>query len=461
MKNKIKKIHFVGIGGSGMSGIAEVMKTLGFTITGSDKAKSDSIDSLKKIGIKIFSEHNKNNIKEVDTVVFSNAIPRTNPEIIEAKKNKIPIISRAEMLSELMRFKRGIAVAGTHGKTTTTSLIASILTEAKIDPTYVIGGKLNSMLKNARLGKGDVIVVEADESDASFLHLNPINTVVTNIDKDHLENYQGDFERMKQTYIDFIHQAPFYENIFLCVDDKNLKSIFPKIHRPIVTYGISKESQIRAIDITYEGRKVKFKVIDKKYTKKIFSVSINFPGIHFVRNALAAIAVGLEYKVSIEAIKNALIKFEGVKRRFEVYSNVYKNKKNFTVIDDYGHHPTEIEAVIKATKKAYPRQDINLVFQPHRYTRTKDCFNELIRVLQLPKQVFLFDIYSAGESKLKKISSSNIIRAIKANKKNKATYLKNFSEAEKIIVNKTENNSIVLIMGAGNVSNFVNSFLKK
>ena len=324
MKNKIKKIHFVGIGGSGMSGIAEVMKTLGFTITGSDKATSDSIDSLKKIGIKIFSEHNKNNIKEVDTVVFSNAIPRTNPEIIEAKKNKIPIISRAEMLSELMRFKRGIAVAGTHGKTTTTSLIASILTEAKIDPTYVIGGKLNSMLKNARLGKGDVIVVEADESDASFLHLNPINTVVTNIDKDHLENYQGDFERMKQTYIDFIHQAPFYENIFLCIDDKNLKSIFPKIHRPIVTYGISKESQIRAIDITYEGRKVKFKVIDKKYTKKIFSVSINFPGIHFVRNALAAIAVGLEYKVSIEAIKNALIKFEGVKRRFEVYSNVYK-----------------------------------------------------------------------------------------------------------------------------------------
>ena len=222
MKNKIKKIHFVGIGGSGMSGIAEVMKTLGFTITGSDKATSDSIDSLKKIGIKIFSEHNKNNIKKVDTVVFSNAIPRTNPEIIEAKKNKIPIISRAEMLSELMRFKRGIAVAGTHGKTTTTSLIASILSEAKIDPTYVIGGKLNSMLKNARLGKGDVIVVEADESDASFLHLNPINTVVTNIDKDHLENYQGDFERMKQTYIDFIHQAPFYENIFLCIDDKNL-----------------------------------------------------------------------------------------------------------------------------------------------------------------------------------------------------------------------------------------------
>jgi len=365
------------------------------------------------------------------------------------------------MLSELMRFKRGIAVAGTHGKTTTTSLIASILTEAKIDPTYVIGGKLNSMLKNARLGNGDIIVVEADESDASFLHLNPINTVVTNIDKDHLENYQGDFERMKQTYIDFIHQAPFYENIFLCVDDKNLKSIFPKIHRPMVTYGISKESEIRAVDITYEGRKVEFKVIDKKYTKKTFSVSINYPGIHFVRNTLAAIAVGLEYKVSIEAIKNALIKFEGVKRRFEVYSNICKNKKNFTVIDDYGHHPTEIEAVIKAVKKAYPRKEINLVFQPHRYSRTKDCYNELIKVLQLPKQVFLFDIYSAGESKLKKISSSNIIKDIKANKKNKVTYLKNFSEAEKTIVNNTENNSIVLIMGAGNISNFVKSFLKK
>jgi len=373
MKNKIKKIHFIGIGGSGMSGIAEVMKTLGFIVSGSDLTTSDSINSLKKLGIKIYSQHDKSNVKKVDTVVFSNAIPRNNPEIIEAKKNKIPIISRAEMLSELMRFKKGIAVAGTHGKTTTTSLIASILTEAKIDPTYVIGGKLNSMLKNAKLGKSNVMVVEADESDASFLHLNPINTVVTNIDRDHLENYQGDFERLKQTYVDFIHQAPFYENIFLCIDDKNLKSVIPKILRPIVTYGTSKEAQIRAIDIAHEGRKVKFRVVDKKYSKKIFTVSINFPGVHFVRNTLAAIAIALEYQVSIKAIKNALTKFEGVGRRYEVYKNISKNQKNITVIDDYGHHPTELEAVIKATKKAYPRKEINLVFQPHRYSRTRDC----------------------------------------------------------------------------------------
>ncbi|MBT3826795.1 MAG: UDP-N-acetylmuramate--L-alanine ligase, partial [Nitrosomonadales bacterium] len=383
MKNKIKKIHFIGIGGSGMSGIAEVMKTLGFIVSGSDLTTSDSINSLKKLGIKIYSQHDKSNVKKVDTVVFSNAIPRNNPEIIEAKKNKIPIISRAEMLSELMRFKKGIAVAGTHGKTTTTSLIASILTEAKIDPTYVIGGKLNSMLKNAKLGKSNVMVVEADESDASFLHLNPINTVVTNIDRDHLENYQGDFERLKQTYVDFIHQAPFYENIFLCIDDKNLKSVIPKILRPIVTYGTSKEAQIRAIDIAHEGRKVKFRVVDKKYSKKIFTVSINFPGVHFVRNTLAAIAIALEYQVSIKAIKNALTKFEGVGRRYEVYKNISKNQKNITVIDDYGHHPTELEAVIKATKKAYPRKEINLVFQPHRYSRTRDCYDELIRVLQL------------------------------------------------------------------------------
>lgn len=461
MKNKIKKIHFIGIGGSGMSGIAEVMKTLGFKVSGSDTANSDTIDSLKKLGIKIYSEHNKNNLKGIDTIVFSNAISRKNPEIVEAKKTKIPLISRAEMLSELMRFKRGIAVAGTHGKTTTTSLIASILTEAKIDPTYVIGGRLNSMLKNAKLGKSDVIVVEADESDASFLHLNPINVVVTNIDKDHLENYQGDFERIKQTFIDFIHQAPFYENIFLCVDDKNLKSIFPKILRPIVTYGTAKDSQIRAIDIKHEGRKVKFRVVDKKYSKKTFTVSINFPGIHFVRNALAAIAVGLEYKVSIENIKNALIKFAGVGRRFEVYTNITKNKKNITVIDDYGHHPTEIEAVIKATKKAYPNKEINLVFQPHRYSRTKDCFDELVRTLQLPNQVFLFDIYSAGESKIKKISSANIVKTIKACKKNNATFLDSFSKAEKVIESKIKNNSIVLIMGAGNISNFVNTFLEK
>jgi UDP-N-acetylmuramate--alanine ligase len=456
MKNKIKKIHFIGIGGSGMSGIAEVMKTLGFIVSGSDLTTSDSINSLKKLGIKIYSQHDKSNVKKVDTVVFSNAIPRNNPEIIEAKKNKIPIISRAEMLSELMRFKKGIAVAGTHGKTTTTSLIASILTEAKIDPTYVIGGKLNSMLKNAKLGKSNVMVVEADESDASFLHLNPINTVVTNIDRDHLENYQGDFERLKQTYVDFIHQAPFYENIFLCIDDKNLKSVIPKILRPIVTYGTSKEAQIRAIDIAHEGRKVKFKVVDKKYSKKIFTVSINFPGVHFVRNTLAAIAIALEYQVSIKAIKNALTKFEGVGRRYEVYENISKNQKNITVIDDYGHHPTELEAVIKATKKAYPRKEINLVFQPHRYSRTRDCYDELIRVLQLPNQVFLFDIYSAGELKINQISSKNIIKKLKTKK---ATYLTSFSAAERIIFNKVNNNSIVLIMGAGNISNFVRSFI--
>ncbi|MBT5150348.1 MAG: UDP-N-acetylmuramate--L-alanine ligase [Nitrosomonadales bacterium] len=456
MKNKIKKIHFIGIGGSGMSGIAEVMKTLGFIVSGSDLTTSDSINSLKKLGIKIYSQHDKSNVKKVDTVVFSNAIPRNNPEIIEAKKNKIPIISRAEMLSELMRFKKGIAVAGTHGKTTTTSLIASILTEAKIDPTYVIGGKLNSMLKNAKLGKSNVMVVEADESDASFLHLNPINTVVTNIDRDHLENYQGDFERLKQTYVDFIHQAPFYENIFLCIDDKNLKSVIPKILRPIVTYGTSKEAQIRAIDIAHEGRKVKFKVVDKKYSKKIFTVSINFPGVHFVRNTLAAIAIALEYQVSIKAIKNALTKFEGVGRRYEVYKNISKNQKNITVIDDYGHHPTELEAVIKATKKAYPRKEINLVFQPHRYSRTRDCYDELIRVLQLPNQVFLFDIYSAGELKINQISSKNIIKKLKTKK---ATYLTSFSAAERIIFNKVNNNSIVLIMGAGNISNFVRSFI--
>ncbi|MBT7120665.1 MAG: UDP-N-acetylmuramate--L-alanine ligase [Nitrosomonadales bacterium] len=456
MKNKIKKIHFIGIGGSGMSGIAEVMKTLGFIVSGSDLTTSDSINSLKKLGIKIYSQHDKSNVKKVDTVVFSNAIPRNNPEIIEAKKNKIPIISRAEMLSELMRFKKGIAVAGTHGKTTTTSLIASILTEAKIDPTYVIGGKLNSMLKNAKLGKSNVMVVEADESDASFLHLNPINTVVTNIDRDHLENYQGDFERLKQTYVDFIHQAPFYENIFLCIDDKNLKSVIPKILRPIVTYGTSKEAQIRAIDIAHEGRKVKFRVVDKKYSKKIFTVSINFPGVHFVRNTLAAIAIALEYQVSIKAIKNALTKFEGVGRRYEVYKNISKNQKNITVIDDYGHHPTELEAVIKATKKAYPRKEINLVFQPHRYSRTRDCYDELIRVLQLPNQVFLFDIYSAGELKINQISSNNIIKKLKTKK---ATYLTSFSAAERIIFNKVNNNSIVLIMGAGNISNFVRSFI--
>ena len=455
MKNKIKKIHFVGIGGSGMSGIAEVMHTLGFTVTGSDTTESTSVKYLKKIGIKIFNKHTVSNIKGVNVLVVSSAISNQNIEFKTALDNEIPIIPRAEMLSELMRFKKGIAVAGTHGKTTTTSLIASILSEGNLDPTYVIGGRLNSMNMNAKLGTGELMVVEADESDASFLHLNPVNTVVTNIDKDHLDAYQGSFERLKEVYVDFIHQVPFYENIFLCIDDVNIKNIIPSISRPIVTYGLSDQAQIQAVNIKVNKRNSSFDVIDKKYKKRTFSITLNFPGEHFVQNALASIAVGLEYEVKIPAIKKALKGFQGVERRYQIYDDIRKYNKNIMIIDDYGHHPTEIKAVLDATLLAFPGKQLNLVFQPHRFSRTRDCWEDFINVLQIPDKTFLLDIYSAGEEPITNISTSTIIKKIN---NSKIFYIKDFKKAEKLVFTKIDDGSILIIMGAGNISQLARDF---
>ncbi len=455
MKNKIKKIHFVGIGGSGMSGIAEVMHTLGFKVTGSDTTESTSVKYLKKIGIKIFNKHTASNIKGVNVLVISSAITNQNIEFKTALDNKIPIIPRAEMLSELMRFKKGIAVAGTHGKTTTTSLIASILSEGNLDPTYVIGGRLNSMDMNAKLGTGELMVVEADESDASFLHLNPVNTVVTNIDKDHLDAYQGSFERLKEVYVDFIHQVPFYENIFLCIDDIHIKNIIPSISRPIVTYGLSDQAQIQAVNIKANKRYSSFDVIDKKYKKGTFSITLNFPGDHFVQNALASIAVGLEYGVKIPAIKKALKGFQGVERRYQIYDDIRKYNKNIMIIDDYGHHPTEIKAVLDATLLAFPGKQLNLVFQPHRFSRTRDCWEDFINVLQIPDRTFLLDIYSAGEGPITNISTSTIIKEIN---NSKIFYIKDFKKAEKLVFSKIDDGSILIIMGAGNISQLARDF---
>ncbi len=458
MKNKIKNIHFIGIGGSGMSGIAEVMHNLKFNVQGSDLGKSEAIRHLRKIGIKIFNKHLEKNIKNMDVLVISAAISRQNPEVKAAIKQKIPIIPRAEMLSELMRFKKGIAVAGTHGKTTTTSLIAAILTEGKLDPTYVIGGRLNSMNASAKLGDSDLIIVEADESDASFLHLNPVSAIITNIDNDHLGTYQNNFENLKQTYIDFAHQVPFYGSIFLCADDKHLKNIMPKISRPIVTYGLSKKVDIQAVNIKYDGNKVYFKVIDNKYNQNEFDVVINFPGDHYVRNTLAAISIALEYGVSKNNIQQALAKFEGVARRYEIYNNILLKGKRIKVIDDYGHHPTEIEAVLKATRKGFRNKKINLVFQPHRFTRTRECYKEFIRVLKLPDKIFLFDIYSAGETDHNDISAKILMKSLKHPA---MYYLPNFKTAKNTIVNLIEDDSILIIMGAGSIGNFSQQVIKK
>ena len=456
MKNKIKNIHFVGIGGSGMSGIAEVMHNLGFSVTGSDSGKSIIIDHLKQVGINIYPSHMEKNIIGIDVLVVSSAIKDTNPEIKSAKDNKIPIIPRAEMLSELMRFKRGIAIAGTHGKTTTTSLTAAILSKGNLDPTYVIGGRLNVINMNAKLGLGELFIVEADESDASFLHLNPIDAVVTNIDKDHLETYQGDFERLKKTYVDFIHQTPFYGTVFLCLDDPEVKSIIPLIARSIITYGTGNDAQIQAINITHHEEKMSFTVIDKYFKKNEFKVTINLPGLHYVNNSLAAIAIGLDNGVTIKNIQLALLNFQGVSRRYDIYKKIKIGKKEIIVIDDYGHHPTEIRAVIEATKKGFPGKEISLVFQPHRYSRTRDCYLDFIETLKIPEKLFLFDIYSAGEQPLKNISSSKIIKDIG---KEHAFYLQRVEDAQQVVSSNISDNSILIVMGAGSIGNFAKELI--
>ena len=456
MKNKIKNIHFVGIGGSGMSGIAEVMHNLGFSVTGSDSGKSIIIDNLKEVGINIYPNHNEKNTIGIDVLVVSSAIKDTNPEIKSAKNRKIPIIPRAEMLAELMRFKRGIAIAGTHGKTTTTSLTAAILSKGNLDPTYVIGGRLNVINMNAKLGLGELFIVEADESDASFLHLNPIDAVVTNIDKDHLETYQGDFERLKKTYVDFIHQTPFYGTVFLCLDDPEVKSIIPLIARSIITYGTGNDAQIQAINITHHEEKMSFTVIDKYFKKNEFKVTINLPGLHYVNNSLAAIAIGLDNGVTIKNIQLALLNFQGVSRRYDIYKNIKISKKEIIVIDDYGHHPTEIRAVIEATKKGFPGKEISLVFQPHRYSRTRDCYLDFIETLKIPEKLFLFDIYSAGEQPLKNISSSKIIKDIG---KEHAFYLQSFEDAQQVVSSNISDNSILIVMGAGSIGNFAKELI--
>ena len=456
MKNKIKNIHFVGIGGSGMSGIAEVMHNLGFSVTGSDSGKSIIIDHLKEVGINIYPNHNEKNTIGIDVLVVSSAIKDTNPEIKSAKNRKIPIIPRAEMLAELMRFKRGIAIAGTHGKTTTTSLTAAILSKGNLDPTYVIGGRLNVINMNAKLGLGELFIVEADESDASFLHLNPIDAVITNIDKDHLETYQGDFERLKKTYVDFIHQTPFYGTVFLCLDDPEVKSIIPLIARSIITYGTGNDAQIQAINITHHEEKMSFTVIDKYFKKNEFKVTINLPGLHYVNNSLAAIAIGLDNGVTIKNIQLALLNFQGVSRRYDIYKNIKISKKEIIVIDDYGHHPTEIRAVIEATKKGFPGKEISLVFQPHRYSRTRDCYLDFIETLKIPEKLFLFDIYSAGEQPLKNISSSKIIKDIG---KEHAFYLQSVEDAQQVVSSNISDNSILIVMGAGSIGNFAKELI--
>jgi UDP-N-acetylmuramate--alanine ligase len=452
MKHKVKNIHFIGIGGSGMSGIAEVLVNLDFNVTGSDLASNATTKRLETFGAKVFKGHAKENLADADVVVVSSAVNEENPEIIAAREKKIPVIPRALMLAELMRFKQGIAVAGTHGKTTTTSLIASILAEANMDPTFVIGGKLESASTNARLGTGEYIVVEADESDASFLHLNPILAVVTNIDQDHMDTYEHSFDKLKNAFVEFLQQIPFWGMAVLCVDDPNIREILPRVTRPVMTYGVSDEARVRGKNIRADNGKMHFTVERINGITTTFDVTLNLPGQHYVLNALAAIAIASELNVPDAAIIKALAEFKGVGRRFERYGEVpAKEGGTFTLIDDYGHHPVEMQAVIAAARGAFPGRRLVLAFQPHRYTRTRDCFEDFVRVLSTVDGLLLTEVYSAGESAIVAADARSLIRGIRVAGKVEPIFVETTDELPQAIVDLAKADDVVIVMGAGSI----------
>lgn len=475
--NRINKIHFVGIGGSGMSGIAEVLHNLGFKVTGTDLVKNEAVTRLLSLGIEIRFSHIAENASYCDAIVVSSAVPKDNIELLVGKKRRIPIIHRAEMLAELMRFKYGIAIAGSHGKTTTTSLIATILAEADADPTFVVGGKLNKFSSHAKLGAGQFFVSEADESDGSFLHLNPLLAVITNIDNDHLSNYAGDFNNLKRAFLEFLHRLPFYGLAVVCRDDPIIAEMIDQISKPLLTYGFSEEADIRAINYQQQYNVSKFKVLLPMESQPR-DVVLNLPGKHNVLNALAAIAVGLELKIEFNLIAKTLMNFHGIGRRFQIYGKFLINNNNntntnniikkFLLLDDYGHHPKEIQAVINAVKEGWPKHRLILVFQPHRYTRTQQLFNEFVSVLATANHVILLDIYSAGEEPIENISSNRICHEIINNYTSTSAFYiqsKSLTSVEDGLLNHLssiiEDQDIVLMQGAGDIGKLITKLVNK
>jgi UDP-N-acetylmuramate--alanine ligase len=452
MKHKVKHIHFVGIGGSGMSGIAEVLINLGFSVTGSDLADNVVTRRLAAMGAQVRQGHATENLGAADVVVVSTAVDEKNPEIVAARERKIPIIPRAMMLAELMRFRQGIAIAGTHGKTTTTSLIASILAEAGMDPTFVIGGRLEAAGTNARLGSGEYIVAEADESDASFLHLSPVISVVTNIDHDHMETYGHDFERLKGAFVEFLQCLPFWGRAVLCVDDPNVRAILPRVTKPVTAYGFSEDATIRAINVRADHGRMHFTAQRINGSVAEFDVTLNLPGLHYVQNALAAIAVANELNVPDAAIVKALGEFKGVGRRFERYGEVpARNGGSFTLIDDYGHHPVEMQAVINAARGAFPARRLVLAFQPHRYTRTRDCFEDFVKVLSGADAVLLTEVYPAGEAPIVAADGRSLARAVRVAGKVEPLFVETPAELPQSILAAVRDGDVVIVMGAGSI----------
>jgi UDP-N-acetylmuramate--alanine ligase len=451
MKHKIKQIHFVGIGGAGMSGIAEVLLNLGYQISGSDAAVSLATRRLEQLGAKVFIGHAAEQIKGANCVVTSTAVKADNPEVIAARSAKLPIIPRAMMLAELMKLKQGIAVAGTHGKTTTTSLIASVLAAGGLDPTFVIGGKLNSAGANAALGAGEFIVVEADESDGSFLNLSPVIAVITNIDADHMETYGHDFARLKHAFIEFTQRLPFYGSAVVCLDDPHVKEILPFVSKPVVTYGVDPAAQIRAINIKAVGTQMHFTV--QRIDTPPLEITLNTPGHHNVLNALATIAVATEVGVADNAIQTALAQFNGVGRRFQRYGEVPANGGgSFTLIDDYGHHPVEMAATLAAARGAFVGRRVLLAFQPHRYSRTRDCFEDFTRVMAQADVILLAEVYAAGEAPIVAADSRALARALRIQGKVEPVYVEDISLMPQCILDNAKAGDIVITMGAGSIS---------
>jgi UDP-N-acetylmuramate--alanine ligase len=455
MKHAIRHIHFIGVGGSGMSGIAEVLLNLGYTISGSDLADSTTLRRLSGLGIQTQVGHSAENVKGADAVVTSTAVKSDNPEVLAARARHIPVVPRAVMLAELMRMKQGVAIAGTHGKTTTTSLVASVLAEGGLDPTFVIGGRLNSAGTNAKLGTGDYIVVEADESDASFLNLLPVMAVITNIDADHMETYGHDFEKLKSAFVDFLHRMPFYGTAILCTDDAGVRSIIDALARPITSYGLQEGAQIRAVDVQAKNGQMHFTVQRRNgLTLPDLPIVLNLPGEHNVLNALAAIAVAVELGVDDSAVQRALAVFKGVGRRFQRYGEVKLQNKagSFTLVDDYGHHPVEMAATLSAARGAFPGRRLVLAFQPHRYSRTRDCFEDFVSVISHGADtVLLSEVYAAGEAPIVAADGRTLVRALRVAGKIEPVFVDKIEGMAQAILDNANDGDVVICMGAGSI----------
>jgi len=451
--SRIKRIHFIGIGGSGMSGIAEVLVNLGYEVSGSDIKENVATRHLTSLGVVIYNQHTAANVRDCNAVVYSTAVSDENPEMREARALRIPVVRRAEMLAELMRFRHGIAVAGTHGKTTTTSLIASVLAEGGVDPTFVIGGKLNSASSNARLGASRYFVAEADESDASFLYLQPMTAVVTNIDADHMDTYGGDYQSLRRTFVDFLHQLPFYGLAVMCVDDSGVREILEEVTKPVITYGIREEADLQARNIRQNNAKCQFTVAFKGVGKadEFMDVSLNMPGHHNVLNALAAIAVARECGVDNEAIQRGLHNFQGIARRFQVNGDLHLANGAVLFIDDYGHHPNELAATIDAIRQSWPQRRLVMAFQPHRYTRTRDLFEDFAQVLSDVDVLLLTEVYAAGESPIAGADGRSLSRAIRVRGHVEPIFVEDVETLAGVLKGVLKDNDILLTSGAGSI----------